>query len=322
MSNQGWNHEPYIPRYSGKSRVVRLINAVRVRLPRLTHTFEALLRARINERQSDMTWRPLFRIPPPTTKAVVHASSYKEALPKLLAAGGDAFAVVGGLVYRVSPTRKGFISAGDTVTRRKYSSYEEYVSHQTSKLEREGNFIHNTSEKRYRHMRSRFSEISTAAGLSGTVLCLGARLGEEVRAFRDLGMTAIGIDLNPGEKNPYCLYGDFHNLLFPDNAFDVVYSNVLDHVLDLSKFMGEAVRVTRPTGKIYFDLGGGFEETGALDPYGATFWPTNADLVAVLQPYVAEVVCDLRNDLKSTRYIVFHPRKEPLAVSGCGFGET
>ena len=34
-----------------------------------------------------------------------------------------------------------------------------------------------------------------------TVLCVGARLGGEVRAFKSLGALAIGIDLNPGTLN-------------------------------------------------------------------------------------------------------------------------
>ena len=47
------------------------------------------------------------------------------------------------------------------------------------------------------------------------MLCLGARLGTEVRALHNLGYFAIGIDLNPGVDNPYVLMGDFHKLVFP-----------------------------------------------------------------------------------------------------------
>lgn len=303
---------PFIPAYPGKGRLIRFINAGRRKLPRATHFVEAVLRVRINERHSSLTWIPLLWAPDPAGSELVSEPTLKETLPKLVAAGGWGVAVVGGLAYRVRPTRGEFIHVGDTVSRRSYASYEDYVRHQSSKLERETKFIRQTSDKRHRHMLARFTEVSARAHLSGVVLCLGARLGEEVRAFRDLGMTAVGIDLNPGEQNPYCMYGDFHNLLFPHNAFDVVYSNVLDHVYDMKSFMREVVRVTRPTGKIYFDLTGGYAETVAIDPYGATFWPTNASLVEVLRPYIARIVLDIEGREDHTRRLVFHPCKSSL----------
>jgi len=40
------------------------------------------------------------------------------------------------------------------------------------------------------------------------VLCIGARLGGEVRALTQLGALAIGVDFNPGFRNPYVLWGD------------------------------------------------------------------------------------------------------------------
>jgi SAM-dependent methyltransferase len=240
---------------------------------------------------------------------VVHASCAKEVLPELVAAGGDAFAIVGGLSYRVTPKESGFRSASDVLTSRMYHSYDEYLDHQASKLEERADFVFGSSEKRYRHMRERFGEIVATLQLAGTALCLGARLGEEVRAFRDLGLVAIGIDLNPGERNPYCMYGDFHHLQYPENSFDLVYSNTLDHVLDLDKFMREAVRVAKPQGRIYFDLGGGFKETGALDPYGALFWPTNAALIEALRPYIGQIVFDRQPANQPGRQFIFQPRK-------------
>src|SRR5215216_3610430 len=57
------------------------------------------------------------------------------------------------------------------------------------------------------------------------VLCLGARQGTEVRAFIDRGGFAVGIDLNPGEKNRYVLIGDFQELQFATGSVDIVYTN-------------------------------------------------------------------------------------------------
>ena len=62
------------------------------------------------------------------------------------------------------------------------------------------------------------------------VLCLGARLGGEVRALTRLGALAIGIDFNPGFRNPHVLWGDALSLQFADATFKVAYTNVLDHI--------------------------------------------------------------------------------------------
>jgi SAM-dependent methyltransferase len=77
----------------------------------------------------------------------------------------------------------------------------------------------------------------------GPALCLGARLGCEVSVLRKLGFDAVGVDLVP--CLPLVVYGDFHNLRFPSGSFDLVYSNSIDHVYDLKKFLGEASRVCR-----------------------------------------------------------------------------
>ena len=81
-----------------------------------------------------------------------------------------------------------------------------------------------------------------------TVLCLGARLGGEVRAFKELGAIALGIDLNPGEASMEVLAGDFHHIMFPDGSFDYLFSNVLDHVFSDDMLATEAHRVLAPGG--------------------------------------------------------------------------
>ena len=104
------------------------------------------------------------------------------------------------------------------------------------------------------------SFIQRLTPISGTipgkkVLCLGARLGEEVKAFRQLGHTnAIGIDLNPGPNNQYVIEGDFHSIPFDDAAFDGVYCNCLDHARDLRKVSAECARVLKPGGILALDV--------------------------------------------------------------------
>ena len=77
---------------------------------------------------------------------------------------------------------------------------------------------------------------------TGRVLCLGARCGEEVQAFSELGYEAVGLDLVPA--HPMVIQGDFHNIKFKDGSFDMIYCNCLDHVFDLNKVLKECNRVT------------------------------------------------------------------------------
>ena len=87
-----------------------------------------------------------------------------------------------------------------------------------------------------------------------SVLCVGARRGGEVRAFQDLGALAIGIDFNPGERSMHVLYGSASELQFASNVFDILYSNILDHIKDLDRFFEEICRVTRHDALLLLDL--------------------------------------------------------------------
>ena len=118
-------------------------------------------------------------------------------------------------------------------------------------------------------------------GLAGarSVLCLGARIGTEVKALHELGYFAVGMDLNPGADNPYVLPGDFHGLVFPDGSVDVVYTNCLDHVFDLERFTAEVRRVLRPGGLFIADVLEGYEEGVTPGNYEARHWARAEDLV-------------------------------------------
>jgi SAM-dependent methyltransferase len=84
--------------------------------------------------------------------------------------------------------------------------------------------------------------------VASPVLCVGARVGGEVRAFSRLVDLAVGIDLYPGEKNPFVMYGDAHKLQFNNASFRTLFTNVLDHILYVDKFASEARRVLKPNG--------------------------------------------------------------------------
>lgn len=307
---------PYVPLYPGKSLRVRALNRFRRTLPRLTHFMEAIAGVRLAERKTGLVWRAVLRIPDPTPDDVISAPDLKTALPRLVTVSGPHYVNIGGLMYVVAPTNANFREVSGSLKQRAYQSYADYVRHQASKLEREEAAIRSTSERRFQKMAARFAEVSAAAHLGGRVLCLGARLGEEVRAFRHVGMAALGVDLNPGANNPNCLSADFHFLPFRDDSFDGAYSNVLDHVYDMDRFMRETVRVVRPGGFVLFELTGGFGETDAVDPYGATLWPTNAVLVQALSSYISEMILDQDDRARSRRVVVFRPSKAALTPSG------
>lgn len=159
------------------------------------------------------------------------------------------------------------------VASRRYGSYDEYLAHQASKFEKVVDRLHETEEEDLAEFINRFKGCAALAEMRN-VLCLGARLGTEVRALHALGYFAVGIDLNPGERNSYVLPGDFHHLVFPSGSADAIYTNCLDHVFDLEKFIREIRRVLRPGGLFVADILAGFEEGFTPGAYEATHWRT------------------------------------------------
>jgi SAM-dependent methyltransferase len=119
----------------------------------------------------------------------------------------------------------------------------------------------------------------------GSVLCLGARTGAESIGAGNAGFAgSVGIDLHP--VGPTVLQGDWHNLEFADASFENVYSNSLDHCLDLEKLAGEVRRVLKPNGRFYVMAtnreGNTLEAWLAKGGNEALFWATSADLSAAI----------------------------------------
>ena len=181
--------------------------------------------------------------------------------------------------------------------RRRYASYDEYVEHQSAKLGEILPRLHETREDDLAEFKRRF-ETCPQLGAARNVLCLGARIGTEVRALHALGHFAIGIDLNPGADNRYVLPGDFHAIVFPDGSVDAIYSNALDHAFDLDKVLAEVRRLLRPGGLFVLDVLDGYEEEGGFVPgeYEAMMWRDHKgflERIADLSGFVLETVRDL-----------------------------
>jgi SAM-dependent methyltransferase len=138
--------------------------------------------------------------------------------------------------------------------KRKYRNYQQYVDHQKEKLSKNLERFRQRWDRRLETFKTRLAPVSPLIPGS-KVICLAARLGEEVLAFRMLGHSeAIGIDLNPGDDNPYVVEGDFHNIGFEDGVFDGVYCNCLDHAWDIRRISAEVARVLKPEGVLVLDV--------------------------------------------------------------------
>jgi SAM-dependent methyltransferase len=167
---------------------------------------------------------------------------------------------------------------GEQGAHRRYASYDEYVEHQAAKLDRIAPRLREKEDEDFAEFRRRFASCAALDG-ARSVLCLGARLGTEVRALHDLGYFAVGLDLNPGERNPYVLPGDFHRIVFPDGSIDAVYTNALDHVFSLEQLVGEVQRLLRPGAVFVADLELGSEEGFVPGEYEAVMWRDHQALI-------------------------------------------
>ena len=114
---------------------------------------------------------------------------------------------------------------------RSYANYEEYQKHQAAKLGTPSNqrWIAKFDRAAETMWLSHLRRIKRRELIGSPALCVGARLGGEVRVFNRLVSLAVGIDLNPGQHTPLVMFGDAHRLAFNNNSFATLYTNVLDH---------------------------------------------------------------------------------------------
>ena len=117
--------------------------------------------------------------------------------------------------------------------------------------------IHEFDQSIERILLQYLGRSKVAQHIAPYVLCVGARLGGEVRAFQAISNVklAIGVDIAPGERNPLVMYGDAHELSqFKAATFGCAYSNVLDHILHVDRFAKATWRVLTAGGSLMVDL--------------------------------------------------------------------
>jgi SAM-dependent methyltransferase len=186
---------------------------------------------------------------------------------------------------------------------RKYVSYSSYIAHQKSKFDLLTNGLETTPEDiDLNDYDQRFTNVLGArlANLEflkpGTsVLCLGARQGSEVKAFRAIGCFAVGVDLNPGKDSKYVLQGDFHSLEFPDRSVDVLYSNSLDHAYDLGLLISEVKRLLINDGIFIAELPLGAQESKRRNDgyWESKYWSHVYILVQLIETYGFRLSCKI-----------------------------
>ncbi|XP_042497448.1 uncharacterized protein LOC122076194 [Macadamia integrifolia] len=133
-----------------------------------------------------------------------------------------------------------------------FNSYDMYIQHQLDKtLNPKLRQVWTTRdwERKIQVFARFFTDLKQKNLLSddSKALCIGARVGQEVAALQRIGVSdSIGMDLVP--YPPLVVTGDFHNQPFGNESFDFEFSNVFDHAVYPSKFVGEIERTLKPGG--------------------------------------------------------------------------
>lgn len=213
-----------------------------------------------------------------------------------------AIAILRRPVFKDAPVAPGIVV-------KQYPTHAAYVAHQQEKLASHSTEWLADYDRRYRTV---LAERLPALGVikrGDRVLCLAARLGGEVRACRDVGAFAVGIDLNPGKDNHYVLYGDFHQIDLADGVVDLVFTNSLDHALDFPRLFSEIRRVLTPTGYFVTEIVKGSAEGVVLGYYDVATWDEVSTVVAICEEAGFTVRSRAEIDFPGGREcVVFQPR--------------
>ena len=176
---------------------------------------------------------------------------------------------------------------------KEYASYEDYLADQVEKLNLREDYVRQKSRRKYFDFCADFACFENYLDKGCKILCLGARFGEEVRAFRALGYDAIGIDLW-GAEGDLVIKGDWNDLPF-ENELDVIYTNSIDHAWSVDMLVGQIKKALKPAGKVIIALdqnhthGANNKKIKAKldnpDRYEAVLWNSDEDITNAFEHY-------------------------------------
>ena len=124
-----------------------------------------------------------------------------------------------------------------------------------------------------------------------------------MEAFIDNKAFAIGLDIKPTKKNKWVVVGDFHHIQYANESVDIVYTNSLDHVLDMEQVFSEIHRVLKHPGYFVLEIPRGSDEGKEPNFWEGTWWKKIADVTLLVEkagfswlcqsPYAAkkETIC-------------------------------
>ena len=153
---------------------------------------------------------------------------------------------------------------------KQYNNYQNYIKHQRGKKPNMNWLLKYDIDYRKELVKRLTSDNIVKKGSS--VLCLAARIGTEVKSFIDLNCFAVGIDINLYKNNKYVVYGDFHNLQYSCSSVDIIFSNSLDHSLDIEKLIEQAHRVLKNNGLFILEIINVYNNGGNFGYYEASLW--------------------------------------------------
>ncbi len=167
---------------------------------------------------------------------------------------------------------------GTNFKKRWYANYEDYLELQKQKILKKMPTMGPYQASYHSALKDRL--VGLNIGIAGKkVLCLGARMGAEVKAFLDLDAFAVGIDLNPGPGNPYVLCGDFHELQFPSKSVQIIFTNSFDHSFDAEKVLSEIKRVLEADGVFILEAVDSSQRNPGF--YESFWWDSIEDLIVL-----------------------------------------
>ena len=202
---------------------------------------------------------------------------------------------------------------------RNYQSYDEYVEHQKEKTDDPARRLRLAMafDRRKEYFMVRFNDILERSypenlnfqvpSKDSRVVCLGARMGPEVAAWRELGYEdSIGTDLIA--RKPYVIVEDFHNLSFEDETVDIFYTNSVDHSNDPAKMFSEAARCLKSGGYFIADIFFGHAST-----YEACLIEGMEDIFSILPDSMEPIThCNLPDSLSDPAVeLIFRKSAEP-----------